>query len=63
MENLINNKDFIDGFRSISNALLKSHIKKTDAIYSQTQVANTTSITILLILIALAIFIGTLVTF
>ncbi|AGX42810.1 methyl-accepting chemotaxis protein [Clostridium saccharobutylicum] len=62
-EYLISNKDFIDGFRSISNALLKSHIKKTDDIYSQTQVANTKSITILLILIALAIFIGILVTF
>lgn len=62
-EYLINNKDFIDGFRSISNALLKSHIKKTDDIYLQTQVANTKSITILLILIALAIFIGIIVTF
>ncbi|BCZ49235.1 methyl-accepting chemotaxis protein [Clostridium gelidum] len=56
------NEQTLDGYRSVANALLKSHLAKADATYSQTENANKESIKILLTILIIAIILGIILT-
>ncbi|HHX63027.1 MAG TPA: methyl-accepting chemotaxis protein [Epulopiscium sp.] len=53
----------LDNFRSQANALMKKHLENTDVTYAKTEVANSGAVISLLLILAIAIVLGSVLTY